>query len=408
MIARMAVTDPAPATRAAPNRVRDAHRQARTGVQACLGFTAAALLATIVPHETGRWLPLHLFLAGALVLAISSVSWLLTTTWAAAPAPADAVVVAQRVLVGAGAAGIAFGRELDAPVGFVAVSGSAFVCGLGLLAVILVQTARAGVQRRYDVAVVAYVAALVAGAGGSAVGVAMAVDGASSELRAAHVALNALGLVGLVIIGTLPFFAATVGRTKMSAWARPRRLVTLVAGQVAAVAFAASALATGTRWLAAIALAAYAAGVVATLAFVPFPTRRQLRWAGPRLIALWAGGAWWALAVAATAVSVAAGRSIDDGPWLLVLVVAGYAQILWGALAYLLPVLRGGGHERLAAGFATTRSWVGLGAVNGAGLALALGAPFVAAAAVAVWATDSAVRIARMYVSRSQSKGALA
>src|SRR4051812_20212318 len=93
--------------RAAPHRVRDAHRQARTGVLACLGFVAAALVAVVVPHETGRWLPLHLFLAGAVVLAISAVSLLLTITWAAAPAPPDAAVIAQRVLVGAGAAGVA-------------------------------------------------------------------------------------------------------------------------------------------------------------------------------------------------------------------------------------------------------------------------------------------------------------
>jgi nitrite reductase (NO-forming) len=236
-------------------------------------------------------------------------------------------------------------------------------------------------------------------------GIAMAVDGASANLRDAHITLNSLGLVGLVIIGTLPFFAATVGRTKMSPRARPRRLVTLVASQVAAVALAATALSTGTRGLAAVALAAYAAGVLVTLAFIPRPTRRQLRWAGPRLIALWAGCTWWALAVAATAVSIADGRSIGDGPWLVVLVVAGYAQVLWGALAYLLPVLRGGGHQRLAAGFATTRSWVGLVAANIGGLALALAVPLVAAVAVAVWTIDTAVRIA-LVQGKSQHTGA--
>src|SRR5690242_17473126 len=112
MAVRMAVPQPSPALpRAAPQRVRDAHRQARRGVSASLGFVAAALIGVVVPHETGAWLPLHLFLAGAVVLAISTVSLLLTTTWAAAPAPADRAVIAQRLLVGVGAAGVALGRE---------------------------------------------------------------------------------------------------------------------------------------------------------------------------------------------------------------------------------------------------------------------------------------------------------
>jgi nitrite reductase (NO-forming) len=384
--------------------VRDAHRQARRGVSASLGFVAAALIGVVVPHETGAWLPLHLFLAGAVVLAISTVSLLLTTTWAAAPAPADAAVTAQRLLVGVGAAGVALGREVDAP-GLIGLSGSAFVAGLLLLAAMLVKTVRAGVQRRYDVAVAAYVAALGAGVAGVGMGIALAVRGGSAHLRDAHIAVNALGLVGLVIVGTLPFFAATVGRSKMSPRARPRRLAALVACQVTAVALGAIGLATAMPALAAFALATYAGGILATLAFVPRPTRRQLRWAGPRLIALWAGCGWWAFAVGALAVSASTGRAFGDAPWLVVLVVAGYAQILWGALAYLLPVLRGGGHEHLAAGFATTRSWLGLGTANVAGVALALDAPTVAAAAVAVWAADTAIRVALVRGNRTQVKG---
>jgi hypothetical protein len=70
---------------------------------------------------------------------------------------------------------------------------------------------------------------------------------------------------------------------------------------------------------------------------------------------------------------------------------------MWGSLAYLLPMLRGGGHERLGQGFATTRSWVGLGAANVAGLALAVAAPRVAAAAMAVWFVDAAGRAAAIW-----------
>jgi nitrite reductase (NO-forming) len=370
-----------------------------------LGFLVAALVAAVVPHETGRWLPLHVFLAGGVVLAISTVSLYLTTTWAAAPAPADPMVVGQRVLVGAGAAGVAVGRELDAPTVFVALCGSGFVAGLLLLAVLLVRTVRTGVQRRFDVAVAAYVAALGAGVAGVGLGIVMAVDGVSVHLRSAHIALNVLGLVGLVIIGTLPFFAATVGRSKMSPHARPRRLAVLVAAQATAVALAAIALATATRALGAFALAVYAGGVLATLAFLPRPTGRRLQWAGPRLLGLWAGCGWWAFALGAISVSVARGHTFDDGRALIVLVVAGYAQILWGALAYLLPVLRGGGHELLSAGFTTTRSWIGLGAVNLAGIAIAAGAPFVVATSIAIWVLDTAVRFALVWRGHPQTEG---
>lgn len=59
-------------------------------------------------------------------------------------------------------------------------AGVAFVAGLVLLAALVVVTVRQGVERRFAVAVGAYVA-------------------------------------GLVVAGTLPFFAATAGRTRMAA-----------------------------------------------------------------------------------------------------------------------------------------------------------------------------------------------
>src|SRR5699024_3315354 len=81
---------------------------------------------------------------------------------------------------------------------------------------------------------------------------------------------------------------------------------------------------------------------------------------GPRLIGLWAGGAWWVIAVTATAIRSLDGHLPLTGRWLVVLLVGGYAQILWASLAYILPMLRGGGHEMLSRGFATTRSWITL------------------------------------------------
>jgi nitrite reductase (NO-forming) len=205
----------------------------------------------------------------------------------------------------------------------------------------------------------------------------------------------------LVVGGTMPFFAATVGRSRMSPLATPTRLAITLGWQVCMLALAASALAFDAKVPAAIGLAGYSAGIVGVLAWLPRPTGRQLRWAGPRLVALWAGGIWWVVAVAATSVDVASGRAAFAERWLFVLVIAAYGQVLWGSLAYLLPMLRGGGHERLGEGFATTRSWVGLAAVNVAGVAIAGSWVPVAAIAVVVWLLDSAWRAVRVGTARA-------
>jgi nitrite reductase (NO-forming) len=336
-------------------------------------------------------------LAGGATLAICGVSPLLTATWSAAPAPPSRVAALQRWTVAAGAAGVGAGRQLELGSVVLGVAGSVYLVGLGLLAALLLTTVRRGVVRRFDAAVAAYVLALAAGVAGVTLGVTMAWRGARPELRAAHATLNLLGLVGLVIAGTLPFFAATVGRTRMAAHAPGRRIAWAVAGLASALALAAVGLASGVDAAGAAGLGAYAAGIGAVLGLVPRPSRRALAWAGPRLVALWAGGTWWAAVVAVSAVDVATGDGVAfHGRWLRVLVVAGYAQILWGSLAYLLPMLRGGGHERLGAGFRATRSWTGLVAANAAGFAFAARAPRLATAAVVVWFLDGAVRAARV------------
>jgi len=371
-------------------RVTRAHAQARTTLRCALGFVAAAAAAALA--GAASWLPLHLFLAGGLVLAISGMSVMLTVTWSTAAAPDDRLVALQRSCVALGAGGVAVARELALGAAFVLATGAVYVAGLLLLMVLLVTTAAHGVQRRFDPAVFAYVLALIAGTAGVAIGVVMATGSASSALRATHVSLNLLGLVGLVIIGTLPFFAATVVRSRMAPVARPVRLIGVVVWQAIAVGVAATGAALEARAVIAVGLVAYAIGIAFVLALLPRPTRRQLRWAGPRLVALWAGALWWAAALVGATLTLTGDAALLDGRWLGALVVAGYAQILWGSLAYLLPMLRGGGHELLAEGFATTRSWWSLLAANAAGVAFVASAPVAAGAAIAVWVLDSGAR----------------
>ncbi|MDY7101057.1 MAG: hypothetical protein S0880_07700 [Actinomycetota bacterium] len=381
--------------RGAAGRVREAQGLAAGGLRLAIALVAAAAAATIVPHRTGNWLPLHLFLAGGVVVAISAVSVFLTATWSAASPPTSRAVVAQRSSVAAGAVGLAVGREADVRVVTI-VAAVVFVAGLVGLGALLVATVRRGVERRFDPAVGAYLAAVLAGIVGSGAGAVMATSAAGTGWRAAHLTLNLLGLVGLVVTATLPYFAATVGRARMSRRATPVALNASTGWQVAAVATTVGAFAAQQPSVAALGLGAYAAGVVAVLVLLPRPTRRQLSWAGPRLVGVWLGTAWISVAVAGTALDVARHEPAFGSRWLGVLVVGGLAQVLWGSLAYLLPMLRGGGHERLARGFATTRSWPALVAANLAALAVALATPVVALVAGAAWVADTGGRVVRL------------
>jgi nitrite reductase (NO-forming) len=367
-----------------------------------LAFIAAA--AVVIPVGGTRWLALHLLLAGGVMLAISGVSLMLTVTWSAAPAPPGRWVIVQRALLAGGAAGVALAREAGLPDALAAVAGAAYLAGLLTLAWLLVTTIRRGVERRFDVAVAFYVAAIAFGVVGVVLGVVMAAGTPSAAIRAAHITSNVLGLVGLVIAGTMPFFAATVGRSRMSPRARPRSLAVTLCWMASALAVAVIALASDAGAVATLGLGGYALGIGAVLWLLPRPTRRQMRWAGPRLLALWAGGCWWAIAVAATAVDASnADRVVFSGRWVLVMVLGGYAQILWGSLSYLLPVLRGGGPERLSEGFASTRSWLGLAAANAAAVSVAVSLPAqVTVAVLAVWMLDSGWRAARVGTVRTR------
>jgi hypothetical protein len=103
------------------------------------------------------------------------------------------------------------------------------------------------------------------------------------------------------------------------------------------------------------------------------------------------------------AASLAGGGPALPDPVLTALVVGGYGQVLAASLAYLGPVLRGGAHERLAAGFSLTGSWWGIAAGNGAAAALAAGHTGVGIGLLGGWVADSAWRAVRL-VSAGKSE----
>ncbi|HZJ26295.1 MAG TPA: hypothetical protein VFF40_04660 [Acidimicrobiia bacterium] len=390
-------------TEGSAGRVAIAQRQARRTFALAGVYAVATVGSLVLPHRTGAWLPLHLFLVGVLLLAISASTQFFAVTWAAGPPPPTAVAATQRWLLAGGVALLAAARELEWPTAFAAIGGVAVIAALLVLAASLHRIVTAGVQRRFDAALHAYLAALSAGFCGAALGVVMVTGGWGSVLarvRAAHLSLNLLGLIGLVIVGTLPFFVATQGRVKMSRRADPRAQSLVLAGLVAALVGSTVGFLAGYDAVAAAGLVAYAGGIVGVVALLPALGAKQLRWAGPRLLQLGAGLGWWIAATLAVArqasgggaVFTRGGGAVFTPTVVSVLVIGGYAQILLGSLAYLGPVLRGGGHERLAAGFRTTRSWPGLVAANVAAVAAVFGAGLVVGLAIGLWVFDSAVR----------------
>ncbi len=390
----------------APGRVAEAQAQIRPTLILVAVFLMAAAVAGAVPHRTGRWLPLHLALVGALVLAVSGATQFLAVTWGAAPAPRRGAVVVQRWLVVAGAVSIAVGREarVDPLTGLGGVSVAA---GLAVLVVILAGIGRGAVQPRVRPAIVAYLVGSVLGVVGVGLGAVLGSGGGghlSGRLRDVHETLNLLGLAGFVIAGTLPFFVATQAKTKASPRSTLAAQLGVQTAMAAGLAVTVAGLLGEWRATAAAGLALYGASLVFLVTLLPRLGRKQFRWAGPRLVQAGAAIAWWIAAVDLAAAHATGGRSPFSGAVVPALVVGGYVQLLVAALSYLGPVIVGGGHERLAASFRLTRSWIGLVAGNVAALAACIGvARAVYVAAVTVWAVDGAVRAGLLVASRVRS-----
>ncbi len=220
-------------------RVADIHRQSRTGLLVAAGFIAAAAITAVLPHESGAWLPLHLFLVGGLLTVISTVTQLLAVTWSSSPAPPVALAKGQLIILGVGAVALASGREFDVDV--IAVAGAAMVLvALALLCLILLWVRAAAGTNRFHPAIDGYITAIGFSMVGVTLGIAAVLGGGKSwwpRVREAHLDANLFGLVGLIIAATLPYFVATQARMKMSPRATPQRLhiAILVLGAAVAI-----------------------------------------------------------------------------------------------------------------------------------------------------------------------------
>jgi nitrite reductase (NO-forming) len=388
-------------------------RVARSHTVATAAFRLAAVfilwaalwaVGRIVEGAGSWWGPLHLFMAGAVLLAISGATQLFSVTWAAAVPPDRRLAGWQRWVVAVGAAAAVVGVTRDLT--WLTVAGGVLLGGgLAALGWILVGIVRRSLLRRFDLPGRFYMLAVASGVVGVALGVVLgagAVDAAYLDVRTAHMHLNVVGLVGFTILGTLPTLLPTTVRHRM------------VSGREATAAWwgcvgGAGLMAAGVVWgpvpvgvgvgLVAVSGAALAGGIVVRLG--------ASRLAGSGLPALLiTTGTWWLLGWAGYQAVVLVGGSHTIYGRGVAVGVAGVALVLFGSLAYLVPVLAAGGGEALTANFARMHGW-GTARVlvaNAVPVMLVARVPaVVAGAAAALFLADYAVRVGRLLWARRQA-----
>lgn len=312
-----------------------------------LGYlTALAVLACLHPFlPAWRWLGIHLLLLGAVTNAILVWSAHFSAAILRIPVPPRRRAEAARLgLLNAGVIGVLAGGAADRP--WVGVGGAVLVFG-AIAAHLwwLAAEVRRALPARFAVTVHYYLAAAGALLTGIPAGAVMLVA-AGPRLLLFHSHVNLLGWVVLTVLGTLLTFWPTVLRTRMDdgAVAAARTGLPVAVGGLLLVGLGA------LLWWPAVAvagLAAFAAAVVVTAV----PAVRAARSRPPASFASWsiaAGGGWLLVALGLDAYAVGTATTPDAaadrfGGVLVALLIGAVAQILLGSLAYLLPMVLGGG-----------------------------------------------------------------
>lgn len=322
------------------------HFKANAGVV----FWLLALLVVTAAHRfvpAAMWLMVHLLLLGAITNAI--LVW--STHFADAvlrSRPSERGLAGQTTrlwLLNAGVATVVAGMMLPS---WPAVLGGGIVVGAVVIwhGTALAVRMRRALPSRFKATVRYYLVAAAMLPLGVAAGILLARDVGHDRLVVAHLAVNLLGWVGLTIAGTLVTLWATMLRTKIVPGAERAAARALWVLTASVLAIAAAAL-WGPPPAAVIGLAGYLAGI----AIAAVPLAKEALAKPPASYATYsvaAGVGWlvvglvWLGVLAATAAdwaALSAGLGITVGP-----LAAGFAaQVLLGALSYLVPVVAGGG-----------------------------------------------------------------
>ncbi|GAA3791272.1 multicopper oxidase domain-containing protein [Streptomyces phyllanthi] len=366
-----------------PNRFRASgvkarHLRAHVLVVGWLGLALPAVAAQ-ESLPVARWLAVHMFLLGAVTTAILIWSEHFAVALLHAKIPDARWSAARLATANLAVAGLLIGVWTVQPV-LTAVSAALLVVAAAAHLVMLLRLGRGALGGRLKPIVSYYRAATAALIAGALLGWMLATGGAGGPdryagLRLAHVHVTLLGWIGLPVLGTLFMLWPTVlgvrmkdRTTKVSRW------VLWLTGSGLLVTVA--ALALGRRWPAAAGLTLYAAGVALAVNLLVRTVRGNRPVSAAAAWMLAAATCWLLIAVAAdlawlvTRPLAAAQTGIDA--LLPVLLIGFVAQILIGALTYLLPVvLSSGPKDRAAVRAVLERGWLTRLVALNTGVALA-------------------------------------
>ena len=320
---------------------------------AIVGFWLVAAAIAVIVHRfipEDRWLMVHLVLLGAVSTAILIWSQHFAQTLLRSPNLKGRRGEGTRLAIHtAGALLVIAGMVTDL---WPMVLGGGVLVGANAIshALAIWGRKRRSLPARFSHLVRYYLAATIILPIGVSLGVWLARGGLSAADHArvyvSHVTLNLLGWVGLTVLGTLVTLWPTALRTQLheSAEKQARRaLPTLLAGLVLIQVAAGFAL----PWIVPVGAAVYVAGMA--LIYVPgIRTGWRKRPGSFATLSLAASGIWLAICVVAFAIfslrSASWGEIADNLSGLAAPFVVGFgAQVLLGALSYLLPVVLGGG-----------------------------------------------------------------
>ncbi|TFC52149.1 MULTISPECIES: multicopper oxidase domain-containing protein [Cryobacterium] len=294
------------------------------------------------------WLMVHLLLLGAVSTAILTWSQHFADTLLRRSAPGGRASMGVRLLTHTVGAALVVAGMVGGWWPLVLVGGSLVGANALLHAGILFAQSRGSLPARFAPLVRYYLAAGVALSIGVTLGVLMARtdEGEPFErLFVAHIGLNLLGWVGLTVIGTVALLWPTVLHARVQTTrASARGTLPLLLAGLAVLGLGALA---DQRLVTALGALLYLVG----LGLVLVEAVRLGRTSPPTTFASWSIGAalaWFFLCVAGFGLLVAFAPSwvaaADRLEQLVPVFAVGFAaQILLGALSYLLPVVLGGG-----------------------------------------------------------------
>ncbi|HEU5428995.1 MAG TPA: hypothetical protein VFU74_19090 [Actinocrinis sp.] len=351
----------APGYRRLPLADSTSPRPRRRRHMVAAALVAAYLIAAVVAIAAHRvfpvaqWLALHLLVLGAATNAVFVWSRHFAQALLHARLGSETPAHVRLTVLNAGIVAVLIGVAV--PLVPLTVAGAALVAAAVIAHTLsLVAMARgATLSGRLRITVRFYVAGGVALAVGAALGAVLASDAAQSDAweRAVvlmHAHLNLLGWLGLSVIGTQFMLWPAVLRTRMAdeapAVARRVLIGTVTGLAVAVTGLLLSADIGPMHWLAAAGMALYTAAVAYSLR----PAVLELRAKRPRSASAWTlllGNCWLIAALALDVAGMSRGLpeadSLLDRVLVPLLGLGVVAQILTGALGFLLPVTVGGG-----------------------------------------------------------------